>query len=167
MIAVLGGELGYRDDDGNYNIGQFIKGKLFHWPFKLVSVFKESTIPPDFEAELAPPVPGVEKLVLEQEDRSHSSQPSEPPEDDEEEPERMELEDDHYLEARRRTDSSSEKMVAKYPKNHEIDRFEVSDIVTFKLPRGTRTPADHKRRLFGRVLGVPQQDIYEIQLSME
>jgi hypothetical protein len=68
--------------------------------------------------------------VLEQEDRSHSSQLSEPPKDDEEEPERMELEDDRYVEARRRTDSSREKMVAKYSKNHEIDRFEVSDIVS-------------------------------------
>ena len=77
----------------------------------------------------------------------------------------MELEDDRYVEARRRTDSSREKMVAKYSKNHEIDRFEVSDIVTFKLPRGTRTPADYKR-LFGRVLGVPQQDRYEIQNSV-
>jgi hypothetical protein len=102
--------------------------------------------------------------VLEQEDRSHSSQLSEPPkdDDDEEEPERMELEDNHYVKARRRTDSSREKIVAKYSKNYEINHFEVSNIVTFKLPRGTRTPADYKR-LFSRVLGVPQQDRYEIQ----
>jgi hypothetical protein len=64
MTLVPGGELGYRDDDGNYNIGQLIKGILFHWPLKLVSIFKESTIPPDFEADLAPQVQGVEKLVL-------------------------------------------------------------------------------------------------------
>jgi hypothetical protein len=56
MTPVPGGELGYGDDDGNYNIGQLIKGTLFHWPLKLVSIFKESTIPPDFEADLAPQV---------------------------------------------------------------------------------------------------------------
>jgi hypothetical protein len=66
----------------------------------------------------------------------------------------MELKDDRYLKARRQTDSLRKKMVAKHSKNHEIDRFKVFDIVTFKLPRGTCTPADHKR-LFGRVLGVP------------
>lgn len=51
-----------------------MKGALLYWPTKLVSIFKESTLPPDFEADLALSVQGVEMLMIVQEELYDLSQ---------------------------------------------------------------------------------------------
>ena len=53
-------------------------------------------------------------------------------------------------------------MVLKYSKHHKIETWVAGDIVSIKLPVGTRTSTDH-RRVFGRILEVPHDHVYRIQ----
>jgi hypothetical protein len=50
----------------------------------------------------------------------------------------------------------------KYTKNHTIDTFVTDDIVTIKLPCGTRT-STYNRRIFAWVFAMPKPNRYEFQ----
>jgi hypothetical protein len=52
-------------------------------------------------------------------------------------------------------------MVRKYTKKHDIQHFEVGDIVSIKVPREDRTSTDNKR-LFARVLDEPYPHWYQV-----
>jgi hypothetical protein len=53
-------------------------------------------------------------------------------------------------------------MAKKYIKNRTINTFVTGDIVTIKLPCGTRTSTDNKR-IFARVFAMPKPSRYELQ----
>ena len=63
--------------------------------------------------------------------------------------------------AQKSTQKARTKMVLKYSKRHDIQHFEVGDIVSIKVPREDRTSTDN-RRLFGRVLEEPYPHNYRI-----
>lgn len=63
---------------------------------------------------------------------------------------------------RQSTDKARDRMVKKYAKQHEIDVFSEGDIVTVKLPKGTRTSTD-LRRIFGKIIAVSPKHTYQIQ----
>jgi hypothetical protein len=145
VSPIPGGELGYKDDDDNENIANLAPGTLFHWPSKLLRTpdDSEDVLPEDYEADLLAPV----QLGEEQREDEQS----------------LTTTGDALLSrAYKKTEKSRNRMVEKYSKRHEIEVFAVGDIVTLKLPRGTRTSTDN-RRVFGRVLGMPHRDRYEVQ----
>jgi hypothetical protein len=52
-------------------------------------------------------------------------------------------------------------MVNKYSKKHDIQHFDIGDIVSLKVPREDRTSTDN-RRLFARVLEEPYLHRYKV-----
>ena len=52
-------------------------------------------------------------------------------------------------------------MVQKYSKRHDIQHFEIGDIVSLKVPREDRTSTDN-RRLFARILEEPYSHRYKV-----
>lgn len=62
---------------------------------------------------------------------------------------------------RKNSQKARHKMVDKYSKSHKIEVFSKGDIVTVKLPRGTRTSTDNKR-LYARALDDPKPHRYLI-----
>ena len=52
-------------------------------------------------------------------------------------------------------------MKIKYSKRHNIQHFEVGDIVSLKIPREDRTSTDN-RRLFARILAEPFSHRYKV-----
>ncbi|KAF4632748.1 hypothetical protein G7Y89_g5377 [Cudoniella acicularis] len=63
--------------------------------------------------------------------------------------------------ARESTLRARAQMVQKYSKRHDIQHFEVGDIVSVKIPREDRTSTDNKR-LYGRELAEPYSHRYQI-----
>lgn len=53
------------------------------------------------------------------------------------------------------------RMVERYSKKHDIQYFEIGDIVSLKVPREDRTATDN-RRLFGRIFAEPYPHRYKI-----
>jgi hypothetical protein len=52
-------------------------------------------------------------------------------------------------------------MIRKYTKKHDIQHFNIGDIVSLKVPREDRTSTDN-RRLFGRILQEPYSHRYKV-----
>lgn len=59
------------------------------------------------------------------------------------------------------TQNARARMTEKYSKRHDIDHFEVGDIVSLKVPREDRAATDN-RRLFARVLEEPYSHRYKV-----
>lgn len=74
---------------------------------------------------------------------------------------RVQLGDPVIEKAQKSTQKARAKMVQKYSKRHDIQHFEIGDIVSIKVPREDRTATDN-RRLFGRVLEEPYSHRYKI-----
>jgi hypothetical protein len=53
-------------------------------------------------------------------------------------------------------------MARNYTKAYTIDQFTAGDVVTVKLPRGTRTSTDNKK-IFAQVLSVQKPNRYKLQ----
>jgi hypothetical protein len=75
---------------------------------------------------------------------------------------RVQLGDPVIEKAQKSTQKARAKMVQKYSKRHDIQHFEIGDIVSIKVPREDRTATDNRRRLFGRVLEEPYSHRYKI-----
>jgi hypothetical protein len=56
-------------------------------------------------------------------------------------------------------------MVEKYSKKHDIQHFDVRDIVSLKVPREDRTSTNN-RRLFRRILEEPYSHRYKVLTSL-
>ncbi|RFU23828.1 hypothetical protein B7463_g12511, partial [Scytalidium lignicola] len=52
-------------------------------------------------------------------------------------------------------------MVEKYSKRHDIQHFDIGDIVALKIPREDRTVTDN-RRLYGQILDEPHPHRYKV-----
>jgi hypothetical protein len=63
--------------------------------------------------------------------------------------------------AQESTWSARIKMAQKYSKRHDIQHFDIGDIVSIKVPREDRTATDN-RRLFARVLDEPHSHRYKV-----
>jgi hypothetical protein len=63
--------------------------------------------------------------------------------------------------AQEATKNARDKMAQKYSKKHDIQHFDVGDIVSLKVPREDRTSTDN-RRLFGQILGEPYSHRYKV-----
>ena len=59
------------------------------------------------------------------------------------------------------TQKARARIVRKYTKKHNIQHFEVGDIVSLKVPREDRTSTDN-RRLFARILAEPYSYRYKV-----
>jgi transposase InsO family protein len=66
--------------------------------------------------------------------------------------------------AKESTQKARAQMVQKYSKKHDIQHFEIGDIVSLKVPREDRTSTDN-RRLFGRILNEPYSYRYKVLTS--
>lgn len=55
-------------------------------------------------------------------------------------------------------------MVQKYSKRHDIQHFQIGDIVSLKVPRIDRTSTDN-RRLYARILDEPYSHRYKVLTS--
>lgn len=73
----------------------------------------------------------------------------------------VQSEDPIITKAQKSTQKARAQMVQKYSKRHDIQHFEVGDIVSVKVPREDRTSTDN-RRLFGRILEEPYPHRYKI-----
>jgi hypothetical protein len=134
MKPIVGGQLDYKDPlEGYINLAQVDNGMLFHWPTFLVS---RDELPKDFDIDLRAPFEASDK----------------------------EMESDHdpvLKRVRKKTLKARDQMVMQYSKSHEIDVFAVGDIVTLRLPggsRGVRTSTD-SRRLFCSIRSVPHEHL--------
>src|ERR1700712_4155529 len=72
-----------------------------------------------------------------------------------------ELGDPVIEKAQKSTQKARAQMVQKYSKKHDIQHFDIGDIISLKVPREDRTSTDN-RRLFGRVLEEPYSHRYKI-----
>ncbi|RFU26806.1 hypothetical protein B7463_g9535, partial [Scytalidium lignicola] len=63
--------------------------------------------------------------------------------------------------AQQSTQKARVRMVEKYLKKHDIQHFDIGDIVSIKVPREDRTVTDN-RRLFGRILDEPHSHRYKV-----
>jgi hypothetical protein len=63
--------------------------------------------------------------------------------------------------AQEATQKARAKMVQKYSKKHDIQHFDIGDIVSLKVPREDRTSTDN-RRLVGRILEEPYYRRYKV-----
>jgi hypothetical protein len=63
--------------------------------------------------------------------------------------------------AQKATQNARAKMAQKYSKKHNIQHFDIGDIVSLKVPREDRTSTDN-RRLFGRILEEPYSHRYKV-----
>jgi hypothetical protein len=76
----------------------------------------------------------------------------------------VQLQDPVIERAQKSTQRARAQMVQKYSKKHDIQHFEIGDIVSLKVPREDRTSTDN-RRLFGRVLQEPHSHRYKVLTS--
>ncbi|RFU36006.1 hypothetical protein B7463_g409, partial [Scytalidium lignicola] len=63
--------------------------------------------------------------------------------------------------AQQSTQKARVRMVEKYLKKHDIQHFDIGDIVSIKVPREDRTATDN-RWLFGRILDEPYSHRYKV-----
>lgn len=141
IAPVPGGDLGYEDpDEEASNLAGLYEGSLFYWPSHLVSKSEIDNTQSELEAQ-------VQSDIQAQAEESGSS-------DDEE--------DVVLKRVRVATEKARQNMSARYSKNHNIEVFIPGDIITFTLPKGTRTAID-LRRCFGRILEVPHAHRHSVQ----
>jgi hypothetical protein len=63
--------------------------------------------------------------------------------------------------AQKATQNARAKIAQKYSKKHNIQHFDIGDIVSLKVPREDRTSTDN-RRLFGQILEEPYSHRYKV-----